>query len=109
MSFIELIKLIFPLLIISGLLLGLLYFAKRFALPKGKSNILNIKVLSSQMLMPKKYISIVKVQDKLLVLGVSEGGINLLKEIPATDVNLPEEMSSVSPLKFSDVFKKFSK
>ena len=61
------------------------------------------------MLMPKKFISIVKVQDKLLILGVSEGGINLLKEISASEVNLPEDISSVSQLKFSDVLKKFIK
>lgn len=109
MSLVELLKLIFPLLIISALLFGLLVFAKRFSLPKGKSNFLNIKVLSSQMLMPKKFISIVKVQDKLLILGVSEGGINLLKEISVSEVNLPEDTSSVSQLKFSDVLKKFIK
>ena len=89
--------------------MGLLIFAKRFSLPKGKSNILNIKVLSSQMLMPKKFISIVKVQDKLLVLGVSESGINLLKEFPASDANLPEDINSIPQSKFSDIFKKLVK
>jgi flagellar biogenesis protein FliO len=31
--------------------------------------------------MPKKYISFVKLQDKVLVLGISESNITLLKEI----------------------------
>ena len=70
MSLAELLKLIFPLLIISALLFGLLVFAKRFSLPKGKSNFLNIKVLSSQMLMPKKFISIVKALSMQYTAGV---------------------------------------
>jgi flagellar protein FliO/FliZ len=105
----ELIKLILPLLFITLLLAGLLLFAKRFSLPKGKSNILNIKVLSSQMIMPKKFISIVKVQDKLLVLGISETGINLLKEFSAGDANFPEDINLTAQPKFSDLFKRFIK
>ena len=109
MSFTELIKLILPLLIISALLFGLVIFTKKFSLPKGKNNLLNIKVISSQMLMPKKFISIVKVQDKLLVLGVSEGGINLLKEFSASDANLQDDFNLASKPKFFDVFKKLIK
>jgi flagellar protein FliO/FliZ len=37
------------------------------------------------MIMPKKFISIVRVKDKLLVLGVSDNSITLLKELEPSE------------------------
>ncbi len=86
MSFLDILKAIIPLIFIVGLLYGVLFFVKKYGVSfKGKgSSLINIKVLSSQMLMPKKYISVVKVEDKILVLGVSEHSISLLKELDST-------------------------
>ena len=83
MSFLDILKAILPLIFIVGLLYGVLYFVKKYGVSfKGKAaNLINIKVLSSQLLMPKKYISVVRVEDKILVLGVSEHSISLLKEL----------------------------
>lgn len=105
----EIINLILPLLFVSALLFGLLIFAKKFTFPKRGNALLNISIMGTQMIMPKKFISVVKVQDKLLVLGVSDGGINLLKEIPITEADLSANKGAIESGKFSDVLRKFIK
>lgn len=92
MTFLDILKALIPLLLIVGLLYGVLFLIKKYGISfKGKKNgSVNINVLSSQMIMPKKYISVVKVEEKLLVLGVSENSITLLKELDKpTEVNKP--------------------
>ncbi len=83
MTFFDLVKAVIPLILIVGLLYAVLYFIKKYGISiKGnKAGSVAINVLSSQMIMPKKFISVVKVDDKLLVLGVSEHSITLLKEL----------------------------
>ncbi len=83
MSFFDIIKTIIPLLLIVGLLYGVLVFVKKYgiSIKGGKQGSVNINILNSQMIMPKKFISVVQVEDKLLVLGVSEHSITLLKEL----------------------------
>ncbi len=87
MNFLAIVKALIPLILIVGLLYGVLFFVRKYGVSlKGKgSGLVNIKVLSSQLLMPKKYISVVKVEDKILVLGVSEHSISLLKELEAKE------------------------
>ena len=85
MGFYDIIKVFFPLVLIVGLLYTILHFVKKsgFSIRSNNSKIyknLNVKVISNQMIMPKKFISIVKIKDKFLVLGVSENSINMLKE-----------------------------
>lgn len=106
MSFLDLIKLLLPLFIICGLLFGVLYFVKKYSFKKNGSSQLNIKVISSQLLMPKKFISVVRINDKLLVLGVSENNITLLKEFEAeAELQLEEpKMNTLSA--FTEMFKK---
>jgi flagellar protein FliO/FliZ len=85
MGFYDILKVFFPLILIVGLLYAVLRFVKKsgFSVRNNGSKLyknLNVKVISTQMLMPKKFISIIKVKDKFLVLGVSENSINMLKE-----------------------------
>ncbi len=107
MSFIDLAKAFIPLVLIVLLLFGVLLFIRKygFSINGKKTNYLNIKVLNSQLIMPKKYISVVKVKDKLLLLGISENSITLLKEMDDTE---PEEMISGEDEKqtFLDILKK---
>ncbi len=83
MTFLDIIKAFVPLVVIVGLLYGVLIFIKKYGITlKGnKPGSIPINVLSSQMIMPKKFISVVRVADKLLILGVSDGSITLLKEL----------------------------
>jgi len=108
MSFFDIIKAIIPLLLIVGLLYGVLLFVKKYGVPiKGnKAGSVHINVLSSQMIMPKKFISIVKVEDKLLVLGVSEHSITLLKELNQPEETQNQNISFNEKNNFLDVLKK---
>lgn len=83
MTFFDIVKIFFPLLLIVGLLYTVLRFVKRtgFSVGSKTSKKYHFNIVNTQMIMPKKYISIIKVKDKLLVLGVSEQSINLLKEM----------------------------
>jgi flagellar protein FliO/FliZ len=107
MSFLELLKLIFPLLIISLMLYGLLYFVKKYSFKRGGKSLLNVKVLNNQMIMPKKFLSVVKVKDKLLILGISETNITLLKEIDADESDLTNETEPIQNKGFADLLKKY--
>ena len=107
MSILDAFKLFLPLILICGLLYGLLLFVKKFSFKKGKNSALNIKVVNNQMIMPKKFISVVQVSDKMLVLGISEGSITLLKEIQAEDVEIIEDTNSEPKQQFAEIFKKF--
>jgi flagellar protein FliO/FliZ len=98
MSFIDIIKAFIPLIIILCLLYGVLIVIKKYgsSIKGNKQSGVLIKVLSSQMIMPKKFISIIRVDDKLLVLGVSESSITLLKELePSEEI----EQTYVNPKK----------
>ncbi|MHB8578613.1 MAG: flagellar biosynthetic protein FliO [Ignavibacteriaceae bacterium] len=108
MSIFDVIKAIIPLFIIVALLYGVLLFVKRYgvSLKGNKSSSVVINVLSSQMIMPKKFISIVKVEDKLLVLGVSEQSITLLKELDQPLVSQRQSGSFEEKNNFLDVLKK---
>jgi flagellar protein FliO/FliZ len=59
------------------------------------------------MIMPKKFLSVVKVKDKLLILGISENNITLLKEIDADEADLSSEVFQNPNQGFAEIFKKF--
>ncbi len=91
MSFFDIVKAFVPLILIVGLLYAVLYFVRKNGITiKGKnSKLVKIEVLSTQSLIPKKYISVVRVQDKFLVLGISDNSVSLLKEIEGIDEDIP--------------------
>ena len=107
MSIIEIIKMIFPLLILMSLLGIVLWWVKRMSFNKGPKGVspIDIKVISNKALMPKKHVSVIKVKDKFLVLGLSDNNIVLLKEF---DV-LPEDEVTHDDLgkeSFLEIFKR---
>jgi flagellar protein FliO/FliZ len=106
MSFFEIVKLIFPLLLICLMLYGLLVFVKRYSFKRGGNALLDIKVINNQMIMPKKFLSVVKVKDKLLILGICENSITLLKEIDADATDLMNETEANNTQGFAEIFKK---
>lgn len=78
-------KAIFSLLIITGLI----YFTLRFFLKSQKwlpKQQPFIQIIATQPLAPNKYIHLIEIGNKLLVLGVSEHNINLLTEIVDKEV-----------------------
>ena len=106
MSVLDVIKMLLPLFIILLILLGALYLVKKTRFlpsPNGRVN-LDIKVLTAKAILPKKYVAVVKVDEKILILGVSDASINLLREmdyIPEKFEFDPDEQKS-----FFEIFKK---
>ncbi|AFH50233.1 Hypothetical protein IALB_2530 [Ignavibacterium album JCM 16511] len=109
MSFFEILKLIFPLFLIVVMLYGVLLFVKKYQFKGSKLNSENLRIVTTLMLMPKKYLSVVKVKDKVLILGLSEHNITLLSEMKAEDFELNDEMGFQSNPNFLEVFKKMIK
>lgn len=107
MSFFDIIKTVIPLFLIVALMYGVLIFVKKYGIKinGNKTGSVHINIISSQMIMPKRFISVVKVEDKLLVLGISEQSITLLKELnqpedfPKQSIVINEKMNFLDSLK----------
>lgn len=108
MGFFDVLKMLFPLALIIGMLYGLLIVVRKysFSLSKGKQGGFKIRIVATQMILPKKFISVIKVKDKLLVLGVSESSINLLKEFDADEDFALFEEDIDAPQGFASIIKK---
>lgn len=106
MSALEILKLLFPLFLIVALLYGVLLLVKKYQFKGTRINQENLKVLSTIMLMPKKYLSVVKVNDKILILGLSEQNITLLQELKSEDFILNREDEFGNNQNFFEIFRK---
>lgn len=82
MTFFDVLKSLVPIVIVLGLLYGILMLVRKysFSLNGKKIKNLHVDVIHNQIILPKKYLSLVRIKDKLLVLGISENNISVLKE-----------------------------
>jgi flagellar biosynthetic protein FliO len=105
-STVDIFTTILPLFLIVGLLYAALLFIRKSGLVMGKNQgkISQMKIISTQSIMHKKFVSIVKVQGSYLVLGISENSITLLKELDSLEEENNDTEISVKP-KFSEIFK----
>jgi flagellar protein FliO/FliZ len=90
----DVIRLIFYLGILLGLMYGVLYLMRKYVYRSqgtGASH-LNMKVLSTQMIMPKKFISAVKIEGHVYILGITDYSFTLLDKSDAAPE--PEQLIS---------------
>lgn len=111
MTFGSILSMLLPLVLVIILLYSLLYFVKKYGIrfTPQNMNYAGIKVISTMQIMPKKYISLIKVEDKLLIIGVSDAAFTLLKEINCPTELLndnPPVQKSILPENLKDIFKK---
>lgn len=109
MSFVEIMSALLPLFLIVALLYGAhLYIRKSGFKLKTKANrMFDFDIVANQMLMPKKFISVVRIKDKYLILGVSENSINLLKELDIEEVTIETDTESdIKQNNFFEIFRK---
>ncbi|MBI9073165.1 MAG: flagellar biosynthetic protein FliO [Melioribacteraceae bacterium] len=108
MSYWDIANIFIVLLILLGVMYALLYLMKRFLYPSGtKTNgQFNINVLSTQMLMPKRFLSIVKVKDKIYLLGISEQSINMIDKLDDDGSFEDANNKQLPGANFFNVFKK---
>ena len=107
MNFIDIFKSFIPLVLILGLLFGVLILVRKysFSLSGKKQRSANVDVVYNQLILPKKYLSLIRVQDKLLVLGISESSITLLKELDYNSFQDSEGAAKENKPNFVDIFK----
>jgi flagellar protein FliO/FliZ len=107
MSILEIIKSFIPLILIFGLLFGVLILVRKysFSLSGKKTNLLNVNVVFNQMILPKKYLSVVRIENKLLVLGISENNISLLKELDYNPSETREVLHKDGKQNLIEIFK----
>lgn len=107
MTFFDVLKSFIPLVLILGLLFGALILVRKysFSLNGKKLRSVNVDVIYNQLILPKKYLSLIRVQDKLLVLGISENNITLLKELDYNSFQDAEAITKDTKPNFVDIFK----
>lgn len=107
MNFFDIVKIIFVLLLLLGVMFGILWLMKRFIykFDTKTNNSLGIKVLTTQAILPKKYISLVKFQDRVFLLGISDNSINVIDKIDSEELGLDEIQTAGNP-NFMDLLRK---
>jgi flagellar protein FliO/FliZ len=97
-----------PLFFILLILGGTWYLVRKFSVQKGavKNSLLNIEVISTKMVLPKKYISVIKIKDELFVIGMSDNSITLLKEMELADDDLRQINEISDQPGFAQILKK---
>ncbi len=107
MSFLDIVKSILPLIIIAGLLFGVLLLVRKysFSITGKKLRNLKVDVLHNQLILPKKYLSFVRIEDKILVLGISENNISVLQELNYNEFEESNTEFQKTKLSFIDILK----
>lgn len=108
MSAWEVIKMLLPIIVILGSLSAALYYLKKkqFVVGQKKSDSFDLKVLHTRSIMPKKFISMVRLGDKILVLGLSENSVTLLKELDWDESYDEESNKMYAGKSFLEIFKR---
>jgi flagellar biosynthetic protein FliO len=88
------VKMILSLGAVLALMFGLLYVLKRYVMPGAQApgQRLDIEVLGRKALQPKKSVVVLKIADRVVVVGVSEQGMQTLTEFSAEECGQVESM-----------------
>lgn len=83
-----------------GIMYATLYFVKKYfyTFNNKETNSKRVNILSTQTILPKKYVSVIKFNNTIYLLGVAEQSINLLDKYEETD-EIEEDNTSESPEK----------
>ncbi|WP_177205639.1 flagellar biosynthetic protein FliO [Acetitomaculum ruminis] len=109
MSWIDSIFQFIQVLFIFVVVLALTYFTTRWLANYQKKNLVDseIEVLDMGRLTANKYIQVVKVGDRYLVLGISKDEITMLTELTSEEAKVFEKNGErAAPPGFDDVLKK---
>lgn len=104
------VKAFMTMMIIVGLMFALLIAVRKFLFNKPHLNNDNLKVLSTLSLQPKKSIFIVKIFNKIMLVGVSDNSMAALGEITDDDtLKMLESADQKKQMKgFSEILKGFT-
>ena len=79
----DIIKIFLILGAMMGIMYALLYLVKKYfySFEKKGGASTSVKVLSTQVILPKKYVSVIQFNNSTYLLGVSEQSVNLIDKI----------------------------
>lgn len=82
------VKMILSLGAVLALMFALVYVLKRFVMPGAQApgQRLDIEVLGRKALQPKKSVVVLKIADRVVVVGVSDSGMQTLTEFAADEI-----------------------
>ena len=82
------LKSIFSLSVVVVLIIGFVWFMRKFVYNRSGSNISNglVKVISTTFIAPKKSIHLVKIMDRILVIGITENQMQALAEFKEEEI-----------------------
>jgi flagellar biosynthetic protein FliO len=96
------VKMLLSLAAVLALMFGLMYVLKRYVMPGAQApgQRMEIEVLGRKAIHPKKSVVVLKVADRVVVVGVSEQGMQTLTEFAAeecgqTDSAVPAAVPAV--------------
>ncbi len=99
---------LFSVIVIFLFVLALTYFVTRWTgnYQKGKLAGTHVEVLESTRIAPNKYVEIVRVGDKILVLGIGKDTVTMLTELDEAswEASVPHGEKAAS---FKDILRKF--
>ncbi len=108
MNYWDIVKVFLILFLMLGVMYGMLYLLKKyfFSYAGRNASSLKINVMATQTIMPKKFISIVKIDDKIYLLGVSENSINLIDKLEGIPDDTPANLEGAEKPNFLQLLKK---
>ncbi len=109
MSTWDVLQIFLVLFLLMAVMYILLYLVKKyiFTFDRKSSGKFKVNVLATQLIMPRKYISLVKIKNKVYLLGVSEQSITLLDKEESEDYEIDDEVNEqLSSSNFMDYLKK---
>ncbi|MFA8341681.1 MAG: flagellar biosynthetic protein FliO [Rhodothermaceae bacterium] len=98
----------FVLALLLGVMYLLLFLMKKYLYSfnsKGNKKI-KMEVLNTQAILPKKFVSAVKINDKVYLLGISEQSVNLIDKLDDIEIVEDQTTSVQSEYSFKEIFKK---
>lgn len=98
----------FVLILLLGVMYSLLYLMKKYLFSFNTKNKKNIKmeVLNTQTILPKKYVSAVKINNKVYLLGISEQSVNVIDKLNEEDIEIQDLAINTPETSFKEILKK---
>lgn len=105
----DIIQIFLILGVMMGVMYALLYLVKKYFYSfekKGGANS-KIQVLSTQVILPKKYVSVIKFNEVVYLLGVSDQSVNLIDKVGSSlDEEISDEIKDSEKPNFLQLLKK---
>jgi flagellar biosynthetic protein FliO len=95
----DILKIFIILGIMMGIMYGLLYLVKKYiySFDKKGNNNSKIKVISTQTILPKKFVSLIQLNNTIYLLGVSDQSVNLIDKFDEEELVEEEKSQSEFP------------